>query len=178
MLHFCVTCGTFSTSHQLLRMNQARLIEFPDLLTMTNLTTRWHLRQFPFYIIENICSKPYLLYLHTFDKPILVFHDISLFFLNLDIMLQVQKLQNQFIITRFLYSSLGQAIGPLWDLLANAYCVVRQRLSCQRPDKIEQINGICSHSTSNKALEMPLIWSFLPETRCGRFLVDLWPLHH
>ena len=170
MLHFCVTCGTFSTSHQLLRMNQARLIEFPDLLTMTNLTTRWRLRQFSFYIFENICSKPYFLYLHTFDK-----HILSLFFFNLDIMLQVQ---NQFIITRFLYSSLGQAIGPLWDLLANAYCVVRQRLSCQRPDKIEQINCSSSHSTSNKALEIPLIWFFLPETRCGRFLVDLWLLHH
>ena len=62
MLHFCVTCGTFSTSHQLLRMNQARLIEFPDLLTMTNFTTRWRLRQFLVYIIENICSKPYFLY--------------------------------------------------------------------------------------------------------------------
>ena len=56
--------------------------------------------------------------------------------------------------------------------------MVRQRLSCQRPDKIEQINCISSHSTSNKALEIPLIWFFLPETRCGRFLVDLWLLHH
>ena len=132
MLHFCVTCGTFSTSHQLLRMNQARLIEFPDLLTMTNFTTRWRLRQFLVYIIENICSKPY--FLHTLLTKTYWFFMICP--CSFSTLTYCSRLKLTKLVYNYQISISFIRLGNWATLEPFSKCVlcVRQQFSCQRPD--------------------------------------------